>query len=78
LTAEPSTDTTPSWSHDGRWAYFASDRGDRQSRIWKAPFEVGAAVQVTKGVASMPLESPDGKGIHFYNREGHVASMPLV
>ena len=77
LTAEPSTDTTPAWSHDRRWVYFASDRGDRQNRIWKVAFEGGAAVQVTKGVASMSMESPDGKRLYFYNREGHLASMPV-
>jgi Tol biopolymer transport system component/DNA-binding winged helix-turn-helix (wHTH) protein len=78
LTAEPFTQSTPSWSHDGRWVYFASDRGDRQSRIWKAPFEGGAALQVTKGVASLPMESPDGERLYFQNREGHLASMPVA
>ncbi|HXS93901.1 MAG TPA: hypothetical protein VN736_04800 [Candidatus Limnocylindrales bacterium] len=65
----------PSWSHDGRWVYFASDRGGRQSRIWRVPFEGGPAVQVTKDVASMPQESPYGKLLYYYNREGHIASM---
>ncbi len=67
----------PSWSHDGRWVYFVSDRGDRQSRIWKAAFEGGAAVQVTKGVSSIPMESPDGKRLHFHDRDGNLASMPV-
>ena len=77
LTMAASTETAPSWSHDGRWVYFGSDRGGRESRIWKAPFGGGEAVQVTKGVASMPMESPDGKRLYFYNRDGRFASMPV-
>jgi Tol biopolymer transport system component/DNA-binding winged helix-turn-helix (wHTH) protein len=62
----------PSWSHDGRWVYFASERSggrtaaassDRQ--IWKVPAEGGQPVQLTKSGGIQALESPDGKELLF-------------
>jgi hypothetical protein len=48
----------PSFSRDGKWVYFASDRtGDWQ--VWKVPVEGGAEVQIcTRRFAA--LESADG------------------
>jgi hypothetical protein len=62
----------PSWSHDGRWVYFASERsGVRSSvvssdrQIWKVPSEGGQPVQVTKGGGIEAVESLDGRGLLF-------------
>ena len=36
------------WSHDGKWIYFASDRGGGQTeQIWKVPAGGGEPIQVT-------------------------------
>jgi Tol biopolymer transport system component/DNA-binding winged helix-turn-helix (wHTH) protein len=62
----------PSWSHDGHWVYFASERsGGRASaasndrQIWKVPFEGGQPVQVTKGGGIEAIESPDSRRLLF-------------
>ena len=36
LTADPSNEHRPSWSRDGRWIYFASDRTGR-FEVWRVP-----------------------------------------
>jgi dipeptidyl aminopeptidase/acylaminoacyl peptidase len=75
----------PSWSHDGRWIYFCSDRSSSSqqrftdgTQIWKIPVERDEAVQVTKGGGCEPVESPDGKTLFFQRGRGHLAlwSMP--
>jgi WD40-like Beta Propeller Repeat len=65
LTSGPSNNVRPSWSQDGRWVYFGSNRsGDWQ--IWKQPAQGGAAAQVTttKG-AREAFESSDGKFVYY-------------
>ena len=70
LTHGPANDAAASWSRDGRWIYFASDRsGDRQ--VWKMRFEPdlpmspAEPIQVTKGGGNTSLESPDGKMLYY-------------
>ena len=46
LTFEPSADGIASWSIDGRWIYFVSNRSE-WSAISKMPSEGGPATQVT-------------------------------
>ncbi|MBV8807845.1 MAG: PD40 domain-containing protein [Acidobacteriaceae bacterium] len=64
LTAEASQENLPSWSHDGHWIYFSSDRGGAR-QIWKTPAEGGRAVQVTRGGGFDAFESPDGKLLYY-------------
>jgi Tol biopolymer transport system component len=69
LTANPVTDAVPSWSRDGKWIYFASNRTG-EFRIWKMPSSQGpgSEVQVTKkGSAWLGLafESTDGKFLYY-------------
>ena len=64
ITTESSEDVTPSWSHDGAWVYFASNR-DGTFQVWKAPSNGGAAVQVTKQGGFSPFESPDGQYVYY-------------
>jgi Tol biopolymer transport system component/DNA-binding winged helix-turn-helix (wHTH) protein len=54
----------PTWSADGRWIYFGSDRTGHP-RIWKVHSGGGEAVQVTDIDAYIPRASPDGQFIYF-------------
>ena len=64
LTTETSSDILPSWSQDGAWIYFCSDRsGSRQ--IWKMPLAGGPAVQVTQKGGFEAVEAPDGKTLYY-------------
>jgi Tol biopolymer transport system component len=66
ITNHPANDTMPSWSHDGLWIYFTSDRSG-QSQIWKVSKDGGEPVQVTRSGGYTAFESPDGKHI-YYNK----------
>jgi Tol biopolymer transport system component len=70
LTHEPSADVVPSWSGDGHWIYFASERGG-DWQIWKMPSTGGPAVQVTHNGGHGGFESKDGK--YFYYAKGDNA-----
>lgn len=65
ITNDSSHNARPSWSRDGRWIYFSSERsGDLQ--IWKVPAAGGEPSQVTKtGGAREAFESPDGKHLYY-------------
>lgn len=78
ITAEPSDEHAPSWSRDGRWIYFGSDRaGMRQ--IWRAAFAGGQAEQITQNGGSVAFESADGKTL-FYTKSdsGFLFAKPLA
>ena len=76
VTTSPSNDFVPSWSRDGKWIYFASNRtGDHQ--VWKMPagppLEPENAVQVTKGGGYTALESPDGRFLYYAKNSGETS-----
>jgi Tol biopolymer transport system component len=64
LIRNPSDDIVPSWSADGRWVYFASNRSGSW-QVWKTPAEGGRAVPVTTEGGYQALESPDGQFLYF-------------
>ncbi len=64
LTAGASSDYLPSWSRDGKWIYFVSERTGA-IQVWKMPAQGGQAVQVTKQGGHIALESPDGKTLYY-------------
>jgi Tol biopolymer transport system component len=64
LTTGPSNNVRPSWSHDGQWIYFGSNRSGA-SQIWKEPAAGGAAVQVTRSGGEEAFESTDGKFVYW-------------
>jgi WD40-like Beta Propeller Repeat len=63
-TAPPSRDVVPSWSRDGHWVYFASDRTGR-NEVWKMPATGGPAVQMTHQGGFAAFESPDGRFLYY-------------
>ena len=64
LTTETFDDVAPSWSNDGRWIYFASNRTGR-SEVWRVPADGRSAVQVTKQGGFAAFESPDGRFVYY-------------
>lgn len=66
LTADPALDALPSFSRDGKWIYFCSNRtGQQLQTIWKVPAAGGEAIQVTRSAGQAPLESPDGAYLYY-------------
>jgi Tol biopolymer transport system component/DNA-binding winged helix-turn-helix (wHTH) protein len=59
-----SDNVNASWSRDGRWIYFTSNRAGNW-QIWKVSSEGGEAVQLTKQGGFGPFESPDGKFVYY-------------
>ncbi|MEW5979971.1 MAG: winged helix-turn-helix domain-containing protein [Acidobacteriota bacterium] len=69
LTSDSSEEILPSWSRDGKWIYFATDRsGSWQVR--KVPWEGGSEIQVTSHGGAESCESFDGKYLYFTKYEG--------
>lgn len=66
LTTGRGNDYSPSWSHDGKWIYFCSERngGDQ---IWRIPAGGGVPTQVTTHGGWAPTESADQRYL-FYTK----------
>ena len=62
VTTSPAIDVVPSWSRDGHWIYFRSNRNG-SFQVWKVPSsgeQAGAARQVTRGGGFAPIEATNG------------------
>ncbi|MEO6759639.1 MAG: LpqB family beta-propeller domain-containing protein, partial [Saprospiraceae bacterium] len=71
VTNSASYDATPSWSRDGKWLYFASDRGTvGVTDMWKQPVGGGPAIRLTSSGGSEGYESTDGKLFYFSKGRG--------
>jgi Tol biopolymer transport system component/predicted Ser/Thr protein kinase len=67
MTKSLANDVRPSWSHDGNWIYFGSNRsgGSQPWQVWKIPAAGGEPVQVTRSGGYAAFESEDGKTIYY-------------
>jgi DNA-binding winged helix-turn-helix (wHTH) protein/sugar lactone lactonase YvrE len=54
----------PSWSHDGKHIYYASERSGRYE-VWRVGADGSENLQITGQGGFAPLESPDGKTIYY-------------
>jgi Tol biopolymer transport system component len=64
LTSSPAAHTMPTWSHDGRFVYFTSDRGGAET-IWRVPLAGGPEEQVTHTGGGRCEEAADGQTLFF-------------
>ena len=67
LTRQQAANAQPSWSYDGNWIYFRSDRSG-SGQIWKTRADGREPTQLTAGGGYQAFESPDGKLV-FYAKE---------
>jgi Tol biopolymer transport system component/DNA-binding winged helix-turn-helix (wHTH) protein len=80
LTADPGDENMPTWSRDGRWIYFSSDRGGRLD-IWRTAVSGGPSERVTSGGSGMiAYESPDGNAIVYQaaDTDSPLLALPLA
>jgi Tol biopolymer transport system component len=68
LTTHEGVDARPSWSRDGQWIYFSSDRSGA-SQVWKIRPDGGDAVRLTDQGGYEAYESLDGASL-YYTRRG--------
>ena len=64
VTSESSSELLPSWSHDGKVLYFASNRTSAWE-VWKQSLTGGSPVQMTRHGGHSSHESPDGEWLYF-------------
>jgi Tol biopolymer transport system component/DNA-binding winged helix-turn-helix (wHTH) protein len=64
LTSHHGDDIVPSWSRDGRWVNFASNRTGRYE-VWRTPADGGDPIQVTRQGGFHARESVDGAMLFY-------------
>ncbi len=55
----------PSWSRDGKWIYFYSDRDGGPFQLWKMQLTGGPPVQITRNGGVFGAESADGRFLYY-------------
>ena len=74
VSSTPFAEGAGSWSRDGRFIYFSSDRSGRPE-IWRVPAAGGREVQVTDAGGLIGLEAYDGRT--FYYVKTRTSPQPL-
>jgi Tol biopolymer transport system component len=74
LTNNSADNLIASWSRDGHWIYFNSDRSGGL-RVWKVPSAGGEAVPVTRRGGGAAFESVDGKFLYLSSNQGDNYSL---
>jgi Tol biopolymer transport system component/predicted Ser/Thr protein kinase len=65
-----------SWSPDGKWITVTADTGEG-SRVFKIPVDGGEPVQLTDKLSFVPVWSPDGQLIVYYDGTVGGSTFPL-
>ena len=76
LTPYPFDEVRPSWSRDGKWVYFQSNRTGRYE-VWRLPAAGGEGQQLTVEGGGNAIESWDGQTL-YYQRGDVVVARPLA
>jgi serine/threonine protein kinase len=67
ITHDPADENMASWSRDGRFIYFDSNRTGRYE-VWRVPVGGGPEEQLTRDGGVVPLESLDGRTLYYQAR----------
>jgi Tol biopolymer transport system component len=68
LTSDPGSEVVPSWSRDGRFIYYASNRTGR-FEVWRVAAEGGTEEKLTSEGGVVPVESVDGRTLYYQSAE---------
>jgi len=55
----------PSWSRDGKWIYFCSDKSGGPLQLWKVQYEGGVPIRVTSNGGVSAIESVDRRFLYY-------------
>jgi eukaryotic-like serine/threonine-protein kinase len=69
ITAGTAHSVVPSWSHDGRWIYFASSRSGRM-QVWRTRPDRTDPEQITRDGGFAAVDSPDGESLYYTKSRG--------
>jgi serine/threonine protein kinase/Tol biopolymer transport system component len=82
LTLDPGDQNEPSWSHDGRFIYFAArPAGAQDFDVWRIPAAGGAEERISRNGGGTAFESIDGKTLFFMRRVSEpspLLALPLA
>ena len=77
VTHGPGDNVLPSWSRDGRFIYFASNRTGRRE-VWRVSVGGGREEQVSREGGSFPFESFDGGTLYCRRDDGALRGRPTA
>jgi Tol biopolymer transport system component/DNA-binding winged helix-turn-helix (wHTH) protein len=78
ITRDPADENMPSWSHDGQFVYYGSNRSGRYE-IWRIAVARGKEEQLTHAGGFLPFESRDGRTLYYLRaRGGELLARPTA